>query len=198
MSGRYLAPTARALAADRRVVAPDLPGSGHTPRAARPLTIAELADLLAELVAASAGPAVVVANSFGCQLAVELALRHPAAVRRLVLTGPVLAPPVRGLPEVARRFVAAMRHEPWSYLGVVVLDNLRGWTRKGRVLRVYPIEEELTVPALVVRGEQDRLVPEPFARRLADLVPDGRHVEVATPHALTYHGPRTLAHLVRR
>lgn len=204
MSSRYLVPTGRALAADRRVVAPDLPGSGHSPHAERPLTIVQLADILADILASTIGPAVVVANSFGCQLAVELALRHPSTVRRLVLTGPVLAPPARSLPAVARRFVAAMRHEPWSYLGIVVLDNLRGWTRKGRAnlraLLAYPIEErvrELTVPALVVRGEQDRLVPEAFARRLADLVPDGRYVEVPAPHALTYDGPRTLARLVR-
>jgi pimeloyl-ACP methyl ester carboxylesterase len=203
MSGRYLAPTARALAADRLVVAPDLPGTGRSPHPPRPLTVAELVDAVHDPIRATTGPAVLVANSFGCQLAVELALQHPAAVRRVVLTSPVLAPPARGLLAVAPRFVAAMRHEPWGYLGLVLLDNVRGWTRKGRAnlraLLAYPIEERarrLAVPALVVRGTRDRLVPAPFARRLADLVPGGRYVEVQAAHALPYDVPETIARLV--
>lgn len=59
-----------------------------------------------------------------------------------------------------------------------------------------PHAVELRLVGLVHLGPV-RLVPEPFARRLTDLVPDGRYVEVPTPHALTYDRPRTLAHLVR-
>ncbi len=94
------------------MVAPDLPGAGRSPHAARLLTVPELADTVHDLLAATTGPAVVVANSFGCQVAVELAVRHPSAVRRLVLTSPVVAPRTRNLASLALRFVAAMRHEP--------------------------------------------------------------------------------------
>lgn len=204
MSGWYMTPTAHALATDRLVVIPDLPGSGRSPHPSRPLTVAELADLLHHLATATTGPAVLVANSFGCQIAIEHALRHPSLVRRLVLTSPVLAPPYRDLPTVAGRFLAAMRHEPWPYLGIMLLDNVRGRTRKGRAhlreMLAYPIEERargLTVPTLVVRGNRDRLVPAPFAPRLANLVPDGSYIEVHAAHALPYDAPTAIARLVR-
>lgn len=134
------------LAEHRQVVVPDLPGAGRSPHPQVPLTAPELADLLRELLAATTtGPAVVVGNSFGSLVAVELALRHPGAVCRLVLTSPVVAPKVRSLTSVVRRFVGAMRHEPVSYLVITMTDSARGWTAKGRAnlraLLDYPIED---------------------------------------------------------
>ncbi|MDN5749653.1 MAG: alpha/beta hydrolase, partial [Pseudonocardia sp.] len=165
--------------------------------------VPELADLVHELLVATTGPAVVVANSFGCVVAVELALRRPELVRRLVLTSPAGAPGIRSLGPVALRFLAAMRHEPTRYLGVVVHDIGRGWTRKRRAnlraLLSYPIEEKargLTVPALVVRGREDRLVPAEFARRLAATIPQGSRVELAAAHALPFSAPAAIARLV--
>lgn len=203
MSGRYLTPTATELAAHRRVVAPDLPGAGCSPHPPEPLTVPELADLAHELLTATPGPAVVVGNSFGCVIAVELALRHPEAVRRLVLTSPVIAPKVRNLAPVVFRFLATMRHEPRRYFGVLLFDALRGWTRKGRAnlraLLGYPIEDRarrLTVPVLVVRGRQDRLVPAPFGRRLAEEIPQGTYVEMPAAHALPYDAPSAITQLI--
>jgi pimeloyl-ACP methyl ester carboxylesterase len=78
-----------------------------------PLTLPDLADLVADLVTALPGPADVVVNSFGCQVAVELALRHPTAARRLVLTSPVTPRRLRSLLALAARFAAAKHCEPW-------------------------------------------------------------------------------------
>ncbi|MHA6783311.1 alpha/beta fold hydrolase [Pseudonocardia saturnea] len=63
----------------------------------------------------------------------------------------------------------------------------------------YPIEERamrLTVPTVVVRGRLDRLVPEPFARRLAAEIPQGDYVELAAAHALPFSAPDAIARLV--
>lgn len=203
MSARYLEPTATALLPHRLVVAPDPPGTGASPRPATPLTVTELADLVHELLLATTGPAVVVGNSFGCVVAVELALRHPEAVRRLVLTSAAVAPGIRTLGPVAVRFLAAMRREPAGYRRIAMRDLGRGWGRKRRAnlraLLGYPIEDNarrLTVPTLVVRGRLDMLVPDEFARRLAAGIPRGDHVELAAAHALPYSAPDEIARLV--
>ncbi len=203
MSGRYLAPTAAVLAERRLVVVPDLPGVGRSPRSRSPLEVTELADLVHELIAATMGSAVVVANSFGCPVAVELALRHPESVRALVLTSPAVAPGVRSLAPVVGRFLAAMSHEPWPYLGVALIDVARCSPRKGyvnlRALLCYPIEDRaarLDIPVVVVRGLLDRIVPEAFARRLAGRVRRGEYVELPAAHALPHSCPRALARMV--
>lgn len=202
-SGRYLAPTAAELAACRAVVVPDLPGVGRSPHGAAPLDVAGLADLVADLIAGLDGPADVVANSFGCQVAVELALRRPGAVHGLVLTSPVVARRMRSLLPLAGRHVQALRRESWSYLGIVLLDLLRGWPRKAvanlRALLGYPVlgrAGRLDVPAVVVRGRRDPLVPDRFARRLAAAVPCGRYVVLDGTHALPYGMPKAVAGLL--
>lgn len=203
-SSRYLEPLGTELASDRLVVAPDLPGTGRSPRADRPLRVEELAMTLHRLMDRTTGPATVVANSFGCIVAIELALRAPDLVERLVLTSPVLAPRARSLAPLAVRFARAMRHESWHYLALLSVDAVRASTRRGRTdlraLLDVPVLERaagLRVPVLVVRGTRDHLVPPPFARRLADRVPRGDYAEIDSTHALPFAAPRALAGLVR-
>lgn len=203
-SSRYLEPLGVELARDRLVVAPDLPGTGRSPRAAHPLPLDELAGLLCRLARDTTGPAVVIANSFGCLVAIELARQAPELVHRLVLTSPVLAPRARSLPALVARFVRAMRHETPRYLSVVLRDALRASLLKGwadlTVLLEDPVLERaagLAVPTLVVRGRRDDLVPEAFARRLAARIPDGRYHEINCTHALPFAAPQALAAMIR-
>ncbi|MBW0091327.1 alpha/beta fold hydrolase [Pseudonocardia sp. KRD-184] len=203
-SSRYLEPLGAELASDRLVVAPDLPGTGRSPRAAGPLSLDELAGTLRRLMERMTGPATVVANSFGCIVAIELALRAPDLVERLVLTSPVLAPRARSPVPLVLRFARAMRHEPPRYLAMVLVDVLRASVPKGwadlRVLLEVPVLEraaDLTVPTLVVRGTRDHLVPPPFARRVAARIPRGEFAELDSSHALPFAAPRALADLVR-
>lgn len=203
-SSRYLEPLGRELASEHVVVAPDLPGTGRSPRAEHPLSLAELAAVLHGLLRRTTGPAVVVANSFGCLVAIELALRAPEAVQGLVLTSPVLAPRARSLAPLAVRFVRAMRHESPRYLAVLLTDVLRASSRRGRTdLRALledPVLERadrLTVPTLVVRGRHDHLVPRAFAERLAERIPAGDYCELDSSHALPFSSPRDVAALVR-
>lgn len=87
---RWCAPTW--AAAGHRVVAFDRRGFGDT--AYRPGPHDDLADLAAVMSATGTGPAVVVGNSRGGGLALDLALDHPELVRALVL----IAPSVSGYP----------------------------------------------------------------------------------------------------
>lgn len=106
--GRNFGAAQRALAAEHRVLALDLPNHGDSPRA--PVTgYAAMADDVAEtLAAAGARPAAVVGHSMGGKAAMALALRHPGAVSRLVVAdiAPVSYPP--GM----RAYAEAMRAMP--------------------------------------------------------------------------------------
>jgi 2-hydroxy-6-oxonona-2,4-dienedioate hydrolase len=89
VSSRYMVPLAEALARDFRVYAPNLPGFGRSNRPADVLDIGGLAEALAAWMAAlGLGPAALIGNSLGCQVIVEVALRHRERVACLVLQGP--------------------------------------------------------------------------------------------------------------
>ncbi len=203
MSSRYMVPTAERLAARCEVAAPDLPGAGRSGPPIRPLSVAEMGDVVAEVTSRADLPAVVIANSFGCQIAVELALRHRELVARLVLTGPVLPPPLRTPTAAARAWARTQIHEPPGMLAVSLAGAVHTGARKGlrnfqQTLR-YRLEERLAsvvAPVLLVRGHHDRMAPRRWTRRLAALAERGRLVELPAAHALTYSSPTALARLV--
>lgn len=66
------------LASTVEVYAVDLPGFGLTDKPAEPLDVAGLADALAAWIrAAGLERPTLLANSVGCQIAVDCAVRHP-------------------------------------------------------------------------------------------------------------------------
>jgi pimeloyl-ACP methyl ester carboxylesterase len=78
-----------ALAEDRRVIAPDLPGFGESSPAAEGFELDSAAAALADRLAACAGePFDLLGNSLGGAVALELAVLRPDLVRRLVLAAP--------------------------------------------------------------------------------------------------------------
>lgn len=86
-SSRYWLPSLAAFGADRRVVAPDLPGFGESPPLRGPAT----ADRLAEWVVAFADAMGLEqfdlnGHSFCASVAVYVAVRFPGRVRRIVLS----------------------------------------------------------------------------------------------------------------
>ena len=76
IAGGYLMPTARLLARRRVNVVPDLPGYGHSQRRDHVLGISELAEALtAVLDTLGIEEAVLLGNSMGCPVALEVAPR---------------------------------------------------------------------------------------------------------------------------
>ncbi|MEV6510524.1 alpha/beta hydrolase [Streptomyces sp. NPDC051642] len=77
-----------ALSAERYVIAPELQGHGHTADTDRPLTIPDLAsDVAALLDELGVRQADFIGFSLGGVVALEIAVRHPERVGRLVPTG---------------------------------------------------------------------------------------------------------------
>ena len=196
ISSRYMARLLKRLGRRHRVFAPDLPGFGWSSRPRRPLDVPELADALARILEqAGISRAVLVGNSLGSQVAAELAERHPGLVARLVLTGPTFDP---SEPSLVHQFVRLLRDIPREKPTLWLLHlpdyALMGLGRAWRTLQLvwrHRIERTLPkveVPTLVVRGEHDPLVPREWAQRAADLLPNGRLVEVPGAGHAVNHG----------
>ena len=207
VSSRCMAPLARELAAFYRVFAVDLPGFGRSDKPPRRLGLVELAETLGVWMRTSGlRTATIVGNSYGCQIAIELAVRRPRMVQRLVLVGPTTDPAFRTRRQQIARLALDATREPLSLLGIALTDYLRCGPRRilhgVREAVEQRVEERVglvTAPALVIRGMRDPLVSAAWAERLASALPAGRLVVVpGAAHAAHYAAPRSVARAVRR
>jgi pimeloyl-ACP methyl ester carboxylesterase len=86
MTADMMAPLATGLAATRQVIVPELQGHGRTADADRPLTYEQMADDVAALAGhLELEQADVFGYSMGGAAALQIAIRHPELVRRLVV-----------------------------------------------------------------------------------------------------------------
>jgi pimeloyl-ACP methyl ester carboxylesterase len=205
-SHRYFAPLAIRLAPAASVAAPDLPGFGYTPGPRQSLDVRGMSLALADWlrVTGRAG-AVLVANSAGCQVVVDLAVHAPELLGPVVLNGPTMDRHARSPWRQLGRLLADGRLERPTLGLVLARDYLACGPRRlvttFRLLLDDPIEHKLRhlrVPTIVVRGSRDPTVPRAWAQEVTDLLPDGRLVEVpGAGHTLNYSAPDEMADVVR-
>ena len=206
VSSRNMVPTAELLAAEYRVFAVDLPGHGNSDHPSRPLDTWEHAEALrAWLVAMDVPAAVVVGNSYGCQVIAELAVRHPDSVAAAVLQAPTIDGFARSRGrQLARWLVNATREASAQQLALFRdwrQAGLRTMLQGGRHMFEHRIETVLPgvlAPTLVVRGERDPLVSQAWAERVTELLPNGCLAVVpGAAHTIPFKYPEELARLVR-
>jgi pimeloyl-ACP methyl ester carboxylesterase len=202
VTAAYFEPLAAELRqAGHDVVAPTLPGWGAGRKPDFVLGLDELGEALVPLL-----PGALVANSFGCQVAVELAIRRPELVRSLVLVGPTLDPHLRPWHRLLPGFALDLVREPPSLWWIIARDYLAMGPRRFAVTakhaREHRIERRLPhvpQPALVLRGGRDGFVSQRWCEEAARLLPRGRLVVVAgQPHAVHYTAPRRVAQEVEQ
>jgi pimeloyl-ACP methyl ester carboxylesterase len=202
VSSRYMEPLAEVLSRHFTVLAPDLPGFGESSKPRHALTLPELAEALhAWLRACGVGKAMLIGNSFGCQILAELALRHPDVVDRLVLQGPTTDPAARHLPVQVWRDIVNGRREPRPMGPLSRIDYAKaGLPRAFATMRMLVrdrIEDKLPhiqAPTLVVRGTRDPVVPQEWAEQATRLLPRGRLVLIdGGTHTLNYSYPNAFA-----
>jgi len=188
VSGRYFAPLERELAGPggARVVVPDLPGFGGSPRPGEPLSIADHADVVLALVERlGLRRPVVVGHSMGAQIVTEAALRGPDLVGEAVLVGPVADPSARTARQLGARLARDVLAEPPATTLLQVNEYLRCGLRWYLAtlphMLEHPLEDrirEVAVPVLLVRGENDPVAPAPYVLDLARRAPHARVLTV--------------------
>ncbi len=161
ISGSYLMPTARLLARHGVNIVPDLPGYGRSPRRDHTLDIPELAGaVLGLLEALAVDKVVLLGNSMGCPVSLEVAHAAPERVERMVLVSPAGGvqnrPLGRALVQLAQD---GLRESPRmarvavpDYLGFGPVNALRLFHQ----LTLFPSLERLVhtpVPTLAVLGQ---------------------------------------------
>jgi pimeloyl-ACP methyl ester carboxylesterase len=204
VSHRYLMPLAARLAGHHPVHVVDLPGFGLSENPVRVLDVPEHAGYLASwLEEAGLPPVVVVANSFGCQVAVELAVRRPDRVCGLVLVGPTTDPAARTASRQVLRWLRDAAREDPLQLPILVRDVRDAGPQRvaGTLAHALrdPIERKLplvNVPALVTRGSREPIVPMAWAQAATGLLPLGELALVPGPHNANYGAADHLAGLV--
>jgi 2-hydroxy-6-oxonona-2,4-dienedioate hydrolase len=206
LSSLYLIPTLAQLGRYYRVYAPDLPGFGKSTKPQHVLNLQELADaLVAWMDAVGLDQPVLLGNSVGCQIIVDLAVRHPQRLTGAVLQGPTVDPRARSASRQLARLLWDGQYEPVSHGFNLIVDYWRCGSR--RFLRTFqyalldPIEEKLPqvqVPTLVVRGTNDPIVQQRWAEEATDLLPNGRLVVIpGASHTIVYATPLELMRVVR-
>lgn len=214
---------------DRETIAFDAPGVGGSPAPAYPPTLRCLSGIVAGLIDELGHERVdVLGLSWGGALSQELAHRHPARVRRLVLaaTTPgwvslpgrpaalaILLSPARYYsPEYLRRvaptlYGGAIAEHPdlldrHAHLRATRPPTPRGYLYQLSALRRWsslPWLHRLPQPTLVLAGDDDPIIPLANARAIADRIPDGRlHVVRGGGHLFLFTRAEELADVVRR
>jgi pimeloyl-ACP methyl ester carboxylesterase len=201
------------LAEDRRVIGVELQGHGHTPDTGRALSFERFADDVAELIdrVANGGPVDVWGFSLGALTATSLALRHPAKVRRIVLSASNIRPdgyhPEITAPEqddprlpteeefaIWQADYDAVAPNPADFFPFLerlqpLVHDFAGWT--GDQIRT------ITAPTFLVIGDRD-FVRLDHAAEMLDLFPDCRlAVLPATRHTEVMQRPDVLRDLIQ-
>ncbi|MFJ5674326.1 alpha/beta fold hydrolase [Streptomyces sp. NPDC093097] len=198
-------------ATGHRVVAPDYPGSGQTPRADGPLELDALADaVVAEAVAAGVERFTAIGFSMGTAVAVRAAARHPERVRGLILTAGLAKADTRALVwlDLWLRLLDRGDYQGFAqaralsglspeHLGALAPDELAavldpdptlppaGSAEQAALVGVLDTTADLpgiAVPALVIATTLDGLLDPAHSRYLAEHIPGAQYAEVVSGH----------------
>jgi pimeloyl-ACP methyl ester carboxylesterase len=206
VSGNYLLPTAAKLLKSFVVYVPDLPGFGDSEKPRQVLNIAEMAEILsAWMDAIGLERAYLLGNSMGCHTIAALAANHPERVAGTILVSPVGDPGGRNTPLLLMRALNDFIREPRTLWMIMFRDFIKVGLRRTaltlRSLQQCRLEAWLPlvdVPALVIRGRRDRIVPRGWMERVLELLPRGRGVVIRdAAHVPNFSHPARLTALVR-
>ena len=177
-----------AIASEHVAVAIDLVGFGRNRfflrRSSLPLAFADIAGLLGRWLEASFDERVhVVGNSMGGHVAIHLAAARPDLVRSLTLVDSTGIPFDVAPGQHLKNLIVP--RGALSFATILARDALRSGPTAitlafARLLRddARPLIRQIRVPALLLWGERDPLVPLAYAKQMNELIPGSRLVVV--------------------
>lgn len=227
-SGAYWAPNLEALAQDHRVILYDHRGTGRSDRALPPnLTVGDMAaDLQRLMTGIGISRATVVGHAAGAAIGLELALRNPDTVDRLVLINGWAAPDPHFVRCMEARLAllhgngvrAFIRAQPiFLYPANWISENDARLTQEeeGHVahfqgaanieariaaLAAFDVEcrlGEIRAPVLLIAAQDDMLVPASCSERLARTLPNATLMPMLGGHACNVTEPLIFDKLLR-
>lgn len=201
----YLVPALACLGGWTRAHLVDLPGLAGSGDPPHELDVPEYgAAVAAWLDAAGLGRVIVAGHSSGTQVAAHAAARRPEHTVALVLASPTVDPAGRSLARLLLRWRLDAKREP----GDLARSHRPEWLRAGprRLLHIVrahlddhleDVLDGVPFPVLVLRGREDRLLTETWARGLARRAPDGRFAEVPGAHTFVWPYPDAWSEPIR-
>ena len=145
---------------------------------------------------------ILVGNSLGCPIIIEVATTFPDRIERAVLVSPAGGPNNQPLGRAIGQMAMDGLREPLSMLPIATRDYLRFGALRSlslfRAMTRYPTLERLphlVVPTLVIAGLRDPMVRIANAPRL-HVLPHVDAVTVPGAHALNYSNPQLIAELI--
>jgi pimeloyl-ACP methyl ester carboxylesterase len=210
------------LAAAHRTIGVDYPGSAHTPRSERPLTLDALADRLVRAADADGLERFAVAGfSLGGPVAIRVAARHPERVSAVLLTATYARADLRlrlateiwsalhasGEDRLLARFLSfvALSDGALEAAGPAGLDAgidelaaaiAPGTTEQVALAAAADVRDDarrIAVPALVLATTRDPLVSLASQHELHGLISDARLVELPSGHLPAVERPELWA-----
>ena len=191
-------PLAECIAEEHPVHALDLPGFGRSESPSQVLTIPQTADwVLAWMAVMGIHQCHLVANSLGCEISAQLAVKAPERVATLTLIGPTIDPQAHVLGIQIIRLLRDAVREPVRLWMNWIFDFCRSGFRRAigttrEMFRNY-IEQNMPrilVPTLVLRGNTDPTVPQSAALLMTQLLADGSLLVImGAPHCAHYTNP---------
>lgn len=203
ISGTCMEPTAAALADRHPTYVPDLPGIGQSLRPRHGVDLRGLAHAVVDYCdVLGVEKPVLVGNSLGCPVIIEVAASFPGRIGGAVLVSPAGGPNNQPMTRALRQMAQDGLREPPSLLPIALRDYLRFGVMQSlslfKAMVEYPTIGNmhlLDVPTLVIAGERDPLVNFSRANVLAAL-PHVTAVKIPGAHALNYSTPALISELI--
>lgn len=182
----------------------DVPGFGHPRTSRSPSALTDVAEIVAEWLAATDQPrAVLFGHSTGAQATIRAAraARHAEAV---ILAGPTFPHAARRWRPLAARVARTLPHEAFDEVRAAFPEFLRGRSRVLTLLRTAMPDAperlvgDLACPVVIMRGTHDALADDQSAARLAADARDSTVITVPGAHNFPYTHAHATADALRQ